>query len=275
MAIKRRLATQTRFANGLIRVMSQSRLFPAMEYQSLDVVRQEDEFMGDTLNTFKWGVSNGTGNAAADPVIPGTLVVNGVCDFVTGDAGGSTASSELTGGLTFRGDHGAVIVACLTVDIVTGVKIEFGFTDALADPGAVATKATPSFNATDCALWVFDTDDSGTGWEGLAANNGTTNPMTTLTPSTGAISPVAATYEWLMIELIENDDGNSQCAVEYSLFTADGRRIFNEVAGQVDDQGPNSNVLLTPWLYVEDRNGNSKTMSVDYFGAYQYRTAVQ
>lgn len=274
MAITKRIKADLRFRSVLEKVLSKSHEFKALDYHSLDVVKQDDEFMGDTLNTFLWGVSNGTGNNAADPVIPATLVKGGVIEMVTGDAGGSTASSELTGGLTYRGDHGAVIVACLTVDIVTGVKIEFGFTDALADPGAVNVKATPSFNADDCALWVFDTDDSGPGWEGLAANNKDTNPMSTVTPSV-AIPPVAGTFEWLMIELIENDDANSQCAVEFSLFDVDGLRIFNEVGGQVDNQGPNSNVLLTPWLYVEGRSASSKTLTVDYFGAYQYRTAVQ
>lgn len=278
MAIKSKLATQTRFSSGLKRVMSQSRLFPAMEYQSLDVVKQDDEFMGDTLNTFLWGVSNGGGNNAADPVIPATLVAGGGIEMVTGDANGSTASSELTGGLTFRGDRGAVIVACLKVDITTDVKIEMGFTDALNDPGAANVRATPTFNANDCALWTFDTNDNGN-WEGVAANNKDTNPMTTVTGALAiqgaAFAPVAATYEWLMIELVENDDANSQCAVEFSRYTVDGQRTFFEIGGQVDNQGPNSNVLLTPWLYVEARSAASKTMSVDYFGAYQYRTAVQ
>ena len=246
-----------------------------MEYGSLDVARLvDDDFGGDTLNTFLYGVSNGGGNDAVDPVIPGTLVVNGGIEMVTGDANGATASSDLNAGLTMRGDHGAVVVAYLAVDVTTDVKIEMGFTDATGDAGAVATKATPSFTATDCALWVYDTDDSGTGWEGLAANSGTSNPMTVVTPAT-AISPAANIYQWLMVELIENDDSNSECAVEFSIFDVDGLRIFNEVGGQVNNQGPNSNVLLTPWIYIEARSAASKTLSVDYFGAYQYRTAVQ
>ena len=278
MAIKSKLATQTRFRSGLKRVMSQSRLYPAMEYQSLDVVRQDDDFLGDTLDTFKWGVSNGGGSGAASPVIPGTLVAGGGIELVTGTANGPTASSELTGGLTFRGDRGAVIVACLKVDITTGVKIEMGLTDAINDPGAVNVRATPTFRASDCAIFCLDTNDNGN-WEGVAANNQDSNPMATITGALaiqgGAFAPVAGTYEWLMIELVENDDANSQCAVEFSRYTVDGQRTFFEVAGQVDNQGPNSNVLLTPWLYVEARSAASKTLSVDYFGAYQYRTAVQ
>ena len=121
-----------------------------------------------------------------------------------------------------RGDHGAVIVACLTVDIITGVKIEMGFTDVATDPGAVNVRATPTFNATDCALWCFDDNDNGN-WEGVAANNQDTNPMANVTGALAiqgaAFAPVAATYEWLMIELVESDDSNSECAS-----TASGRQ---------------------------------------------------
>ena len=271
MAIRSRLATDIRFSSALRRVMSHSRLYPALEYGSLDVVKFEDDFLGDTIDSNKYTLANGGGASAASPVITAGTV-NGVADFVTGTAGDSTASSELALGLNFRGDRGAVLVACLTVDIITGLKIELGFTDALNDAGAVATKATPTFNATDCALWVLDTADNGN-WEGIAANNGNTSPMATVE---AGLSPVAATYEFLMVELVENDDSNSQCAVEFSRYTDGGLRTYGPVVGGgADPQGPNSNVLLTPWVYVEARNGSSKTLSLDFLAAYQYRTAVQ
>lgn len=269
----KRIASDLMFASALRRVMAHSRLYPYLERNSLDVVQMApggDDFIGDTLRTDIYTVSNGGGASAASPVVTAG-VLNGVCDFVTGTAGDSTASSELSTGLQFRGDHGCVAVACLQVDIITGVKIEFGFTDSLSDPGAVNVKATPSFNAADCALWVLDTTDN-TDWEGVAANNTSTAPMTTVE---AAIQPTAATYEWLMVELIENDDSNNECAVAFSRFNADGLRTFHQIGGGVDNQGPNSNVLLTPWLYVEARNGTSKTMRVDYWNAWQFRSAVQ
>lgn len=270
----KRIASDLMFGSALRRVMAHSRIYPFMERNSLDVVQilpGGDDFIGDTLRTDLYTVSNGGGASSASPVItPGVL--NGVCDFVTGTAGNSTASSELCSGLQFRGDHGCVMVACLQVDIITSVKIECGFTDALADPGAVATKATPTFTADDCALWVLDTTDN-TDWEGIAANNTSTAPMATVE---AAIQPLAATYEWLMVELIENDDGDSQCAVAFSRYNADGLRTFHQIAGQgPDNQGPNSNVLLTPWIYVEARNATSKTLRVDYWNAWQFRSAVQ
>ena len=260
-----------RFSSALKRVMSHSRLYPAIEYGSLDVVKFDDDFFGDTIDSNKYTLANGGGAGAASPVITAGTV-NGIADFVTGTANDSTASSELALGLNFRGDRAAVMVACLSLDTITGVKVEVGFTDALADAGAVNVKATPSFNATDCALWVLDTNDNGN-WEGLAANNGDTSPMATVE---AAISPTAATMEWLMVELIESDDSNSQCAVAFSRYTEAGLRTYGPViGGGADPQGPNSNVLLTPWIYVEARNATSKTLSVDYIGAWQFRTAVQ
>lgn len=271
----RRLASSHVFDTALQRVMSQSRLYPFLERYSLGVVRHDGpdaEFLGDTLSTDLYTVSNGGGASAASPVITaGTL--NGVADFVTGTAGDSTASSEIALGLNWRGDHGAIMVACLAVDVITGVKIEVGFTDALADPGAVAVKATPTFNATDCALWILDTDNNAN-WEGVAANNGDTAPMDTVE---AGISPTAGTYEWLMVELVESDDTNSECAVVFRRFTQSGLMTFEEIGGGIEGtaQGPNSNVLLTPWIYVEARNATSKTLSVDYFGCWQLRAAVQ
>lgn len=225
--------------------------------------------MGDTLRTDIYTVSNGGGAAAASPVITGGAL-NGVLDFVTGTAGDSTASSELCVGLNFRGDRGAVMVACLTVDIITAVKIEVGFTDVLTDPGAVNVKATPTFTAADCALWVFDTNDNAY-WEGLAANNTSTAPMTTVE---AAISPEAGTYEWLMVELIPNDTTSNECAVAFSRFTQAGERTYHAIGGAANNQGPNSNVLLTPWVYVEARSAASKTLSLDYWNAWQMRSSL-
>ncbi len=273
MAIARRIASDLMFGSALRRIMGQSRLYPFIERGSLDVVQMTpggEDFMGDTLRTDIYTVANGGGASAASPVITGGAL-NGVLDMVTGTAGDSTASSEICSGLNYRGDHGCVMLACLTLSAITSVKVEVGFTDVLNDPGAVATKATPTFTAADCALWVLDTNDNGY-WEGMGANNTSTLPMTVVE---AAISPTAATYEWLMVELIESDDSSSECAVAFSRYNADGYRTYHAIGGGANPQGPNSNVLLTPWIYVEARNATSKTLSVDYMNAWQFRSAVQ
>lgn len=269
-----RLATKELMTSDLAQFMGPSRLFPFVEYHSLNTVRiVDDEFSGDTLDSNRYTVANGGGNNAASPVVVAG-VLNGIARLVTGDAGNSTASSEISTGLQMRGDRGCVMVACLTIDIISGVKIEVGFTDVLNDAGAVNVKATPSFNATDCALWIIDTTNNAN-WEGLAANNQDTLPATTLA---AGISPVAATYEWLMVELVETDDVNTECAVYFRRFAQNGVLTFEDVTGGIEDsraQGPNANVLLTPWIYVEARNSTSKSLDVDYLGAWQKRVATQ
>src|SRR3990167_8846078 len=154
----RRVGSRHLFRNDLKKYLPMTDgLYPILEHRTLDIVQMlpgGDYFNGDTLRTDIYTVANGGGASAASPVITANTL-NGVCDFVTGTAGDSTASSELSSGLNFRGDRGCVMVACLKVDVITGVKIEVGFTDVATDPGAVNVKATPSFNATDCALWVF------------------------------------------------------------------------------------------------------------------------
>ena len=264
------------FVPALKRVMSHSRLYPFIEHHSLNVVQMlpgGDDFLGDTLRTDIYTVANGGGASAASPVITANSL-NGVCDLVTGTAGDSTASSEISSGLAFRGDRSCVLVALLALSAITSVKVEVGFTDVATDAGAVNVKATPSFNADDCALWVLDTNNNAN-WEGMAANNGTTSPMATVA---AAISPTAATNEWLMVELLRNDSADNQCAVIFRRFTEAGLMTFGPevgsaaVGGAANPQGPNSDVLLTPWVYVEARNATSKTLSLDYWNAWQFRS---
>src|SRR3990167_3634325 len=241
MPISNSTKPDMRFAPALRRVMGYSRLYPFIEQHSLNVVQMlpgGDDFLGDTLRTDIYTVSNGGGASAASPVITANTL-NGACDFVTGTAGDSTASSELSTGRAFRGDRSCVMVALLSVDVITGVKIEVGFTD---------------------------------------ANNGSTSPMATVE---AGISPTAATMEWLMVELLRTDSGSSECAVIFRRFTEAGLMTFgpeigsSAIGGQADPQGPNSDVLLTPWVYVEARNSTSKTLSLDYWNAWQYRVAPE
>lgn len=261
--VRSRVATTHMFRNDLRRYMGKNRLYPLLEHQTLDTVPWADDFLGSTIRT-EYTVANGGGSSAASPVVQaGTL--NGIARFVTGTSGNSTASSELALGLTFRGDQSAVVVACLKVSSISAVKIEVGFTDALADAGAVATKATPTFNADDCAVWIFDTVDNAN-WEGVAANNKDTSPATTLE---AGISPVADTYEWLMVELHEFDESNNVTSITWRRFTQAGGQTFS---GITQSAGPNANVLLTPWIYVQAHDGTSKNLDVDYFGAWQRRT---
>ena len=59
-----RPAADIRFGTALKRVMSHSRLYPAMEYGSLDVVKFEEDFLGDTIDGNKYTLANGGGASA-------------------------------------------------------------------------------------------------------------------------------------------------------------------------------------------------------------------
>lgn len=253
------------FRNDIRRMGGSSTLSRFLERFSIDTAQiVDEEFSGLTLDTGDYTLGNGGGASAASPAITAGTV-NGVADFITGTAGDSTASSQIATGLQVRGDLSPIFVARFTVDIITGVKVEAGFTDALNDAGAVATKATPTMTASDAAVWILDTNDNAN-WEGVAANNGSTSPATTVE---AAISPTAGTYEYLMVELREYDATNSVCAARYRRFSANGGLTYTS-GWQAD--GPNSNVALTPWVYVEARNASSKTLSLDYLGVWQRRT---
>src|SRR3990167_9355361 len=108
-----RNASRQMFSQDLKKFMAASRLYPFVEYHSLDTVRVvDDDFTGLTLDTGDYTLSNGGGASAASPVIAAG-VENGVARFVTGTAGDSTASSEMAQGLQMRGDRGAGVVACV------------------------------------------------------------------------------------------------------------------------------------------------------------------
>lgn len=269
----KRAPTFPLFRQDLQKVMGggASRLFPFAEWLSPDTTHWEDHFLGPTIDSNRYTLANGGGSGAVSPAIQAG-VNNGVARLTTGTNNDNTASSELAGGLNFRGDHGAVFLTCFSNSSWDNTKVEAGFTDALNDAGAVAIKANPTFNADDCAVWILDTTDTGAGFEGVATNNKDTNPMATVE---AAITPVAGTFEWFMVELIETDAANNQCAVAFRRFSADGLLTFEQIgggAGDGVDQGPNGNVLLTPWLYHEARNATSKDLDVRYIGYWQRGT---
>ena len=88
------------------------------------------------------------------------------------------------------------------------------------------------------------------------------------------IAPVAATYEWLMVELMPSDTVDTESTVTFRRFTQAGKLTYEATGGRGTVQGPNSNVLLTPWIYVEARNASSKTLSLDYWNAWQMRASL-
>jgi len=115
----------------------------------------EDKFWGDALRD-EYPAAKTNGTAAAVTFTEHNA--NGYVELVSGTADNGYGGQGL--GHQFTGDRGclAEFIVVLPAAITT-MKFEVGFTDADDDAGAVNVKATPSVTATDCAVFVFDTDD--------------------------------------------------------------------------------------------------------------------
>ena len=228
-------------------------IYQFLEYLSWDIAKWEDDFLGDTLHGSYQSTASGTVAAAA---AIDTGKVNGqiLLDCGTADDG----RSDLSLGLHYRGDQNPIFVARLTADVITTLKVEVGFTDVVSgtDAGAVLVKATPTNTATDAAVWCLDTDDNAY-WEGIGIKNGTE-----ATTVEAAISPTAAAFEYLVVSL--RDD-----LAFYSRYNAAGKRTYGPVAQAA---AITSTVLLTPWIFAQNRSAAQHIVNVDYIAAWQRRT---
>jgi len=236
-------------------------LYGFFEHFSEDIHRQEDDFHGPIIDPNKWTGANGGGASAASPAIDVGLV-GGAIKMVTGTAGDSTASSTLAGGRHFRGDMNAIMQARVKIEtVLTSVKVEIGFRDAITNGAIVNVKATPSFTATDGACWILDTNEN-VNWDGLAVANAVA--ATSLKPANAAVNLVASTYGTFQVALVDG-------VAFFSAFDVDGKRIYGPIAVAA---AVTKTVVLSAHVYIEARNATSKTLNVDKVKAYAARTTA-
>ncbi len=244
--------------------------YPFLEHLTWDMVHYFDDFLGDEIR--------------------GSGAVPGIYEVVTGVDGdftilanqengvGQLAASVGVGAdaeycglslpeLAFMGDRNAVIAVRMQVDAITTVKMEIGFTDVTTDAGAVNVHATPSFNAENAAVWSFDTTDSGTGWEGLAVNS--TNAQTTITPAVST-TPVAATYETMVVAIREDDATNNEAAVRFIRLNAAGGLTYDS---GWQAEYISSDVALVPWVFVQLRGAVDRNINIDFIDVRGRRVA--
>ena len=227
------------------------KVFSLLELLTLNIDKWDDSFQGDTLHGGYQSTASGAGSAAA-AIVEGT--VGGIVRLVTGTA--DAGRSDLSLGLHYRGNLNAVVAVRIQVDVITSLKIEVGFTDVVSgtDAGAVDLKATPSFNATNCALWILDTNDNAY-WEGVAAQAGAA-----ATTVEAAISPTAAEWEWLIVALKDT-------AAKYIRLNGDGEKSY-ESDWQTSAMTAATN--LTPWVFAQARTGSaSKNVDIDRIICWQ------
>src|SRR3990167_10880645 len=126
-----------------------------------------DDFLGTRGGTWPASTPYAAVVGTGTPVIGITQAINGTMTLTTGANSGDSAGQAL--GLNWSGDNGFYFIARVKLDTLASSKFEIGLTDAVGDDGAVTTKATPAFTATDCALFVRDTTEDG---EGRFVSNG-------------------------------------------------------------------------------------------------------
>lgn len=227
------------------------------EIRGWDVVIWEDDFLGDAIDTRYPAVATGV-DGSFDASATG---ISGVATLDVGD--GATSGDDEYGGqplgnLEWQGDLNAFTVARIKISDITTVKVEFGFTDALTDAGAVNDLATPTVTATDCAVWCLDTDDTAT-WQAVSANAGTAGKS----ENSSIVAPVNDTYQYLGV-FLEGDN------VIFKQWDASGAKVGEDI---VLDSGIEGGTAVAPWLFVQNRAATiDRVVTIDYVMTGQRRS---
>lgn len=233
--------------------------FVALGIPPLDVVVFDDDFLGDTIRgdaTAPGGYEVVTGSDGAIAILANQT--NGVAEIRASDGAG--AGDEYCGlslpELSFLGDNYCGIAARITVDNIATVKMEVGFTDVTTDAGAIDVLDTPTKNADNCAVWIFDTTDTNF-WQ--AAGFKTNSAATKIEPS---IAPVATTFEW-MIVVIEGDNAKFLRLDQHANLTYESNWMEDAIEG---------GTKICPWIFIQERTGVDRNMQLDRLVVWGNRT---
>ena len=144
------------------------------------------------------------------------------------------------------------------------VKCEVGFTDVVSgtDAGVVNVLATPTVRAADAVVWAADTDDTAY-WQALGVDSGTIT--TKIEPSLA----IDATYNTFMVQLQRYDSSSNIAAAQFRRADANGHVTYTS---DWMTAAVTSNVLLTPWVYVQNRTTSNRTCTIDFIHVWQRRT---
>ena len=243
--------------------------YPFLELLTTGVSGWYDNFQGDTLHGGYQSTASGTGSAAA---AIDTGKVNGQIKLDAGTA--NAGRSDLSLGRHYRADLKPVFIARIQVDDITDYKIEMGFTDVISgtDAGALNDVSSPTGNnADDCAVWVLSTADNaflqGVGFDSTVAATKDEAQIT------GISALAAATFKTLIVELDAYDsDGNDVDDVGLARYTLLDENEHHIYSSDWQTAAISPTVLLTPWLFVQNKAGAKTVMNVDYVWAFQRRT---
>lgn len=254
------------------------------------IVPWEDEFLGDVVDT-KYTIT-AAGSAGSGAIVVGSD--GGVFRLAAGSDDDGIAMIEL--GRNFKGDLNAIASTRVKLAAITDVKFVFGFTDALLAgdaAGPVNILSTPSMTASDAAVWVLDTDDTGNlELQAIAVKGGTIfsggegdakaiQPSVGI-PTSGAV-PIGPTFtagEYLTLTVaLRGDQVRFISEMDAAdIATTGGDEPYFD-SGWIGDgvspgtpAGIEGGTLVTPIIHSVTRNGGSNTnVDIDYLHVYQSR----
>ena len=213
---------------------------------TLNVKRWRDCFFGDTIHG-GYAAFTGDDGAFAIPADEAYAELSA--------SAGAGETGEYCGvafpGLNFKGNQNPTIVGRLTLDAITSVKVEFGFTDDKNDIGAVNALATPTVTADDFAVWCLDTNDDAY-WQCVFAKAGVVG--TKIEPGK---SPVALTHEYLIVTLQDN-------FAKFIRLNDQGKNIYE--SPWVDALTATDS--LTPWAFVQLRGSVDRSVRFELLDAW-------
>lgn len=208
----------------------------------------EDGFVGDAiLGEYPAAKTNGT--SAAVTFAAGNE--GGFLELVSGTDNNGYAGQALTDPI-FTGDRGFLAEFLIsTPSSLATFKMEVGVTDTTSDDaGAVATKATPTANATDFAVLCFDTADD--------------SNLTLIHAKAGTVVAVedtnfvlaASTYYYVALRVVD-DNIRAYIRGLYDVSGSGTPSAQLELANGTAAAGLEGGNKLTPWVFTQSRSASA------------------
>lgn len=245
-------------------------LYEFLEPFTTEVIMDWDDFRGNTLDSSLWTAGNngGDSNAAAH------VSANTYRGLVLLDTGTTDDSiSYIIGNeIPYMGQYRAAINAEFYVLDADEAKWEVGFIDAADNAGAVGTKATPTFQASDAAVACYDYDDLD-GEDGEESPNSIPNIDLLTVGTTDGVANTSGYTTLTQYGIADNELLNVMVSLDE---TKSCRMWVNGNLVSRSTTGPNITTALYPWvcLVLRSAPGADNYLYLDYIRAWQERVAI-
>jgi len=220
----------------------------------LEKVTFYDDFLGDLLAD-EWAPDTDTNGTTAIAAASG-----GVVALITHTD--DDDRNMLSHGVTWLPTKNCIMETRITMTPITTIGVFVGFTDEAAEaaqtmPFALAV-ATLTDTATNGVGFLFDTDATTDVWNIVNTNAGTD----AFTALASTYDPVALTYQTFRVEIVS--PGVTAGTVD-AYFYINGEPVGYKAAAVA------ISTLLCPNVSVQNKNGATHTVNVDYVKCWQDR----